>query len=129
MKIFDENFFLYFEEFDLCKSVIDKGENVFTSKDLSTPNTYQILECYPNPFNGSLKIQYEIAEASFVNIKVFSINGRLVNDFDMGKLFAGKHSLIWDGLSKDGRSLPTGIYIISLNTTNSIINKKVLFLK
>ena len=101
----------------------------FTSKDLSTPNTYQILECYPNPFNGSLKIQYEIAEASFVNIKVFSINGSLVNDFDMGKLFAGQHSLIWDGLSKDGRSLPTGIYIISLNTTNSISNKKVLFLK
>ena len=102
---------------------------LFTSKDLSTPNTYQILECYPNPFNGNLKIQYDIAEASFVNIKVFSINGSLVNDFDMGKLFSGKHSLIWDGLSKDGRSLPTGIYIISLNTTNSITNKKVLFLK
>ena len=33
-EIFDENFFLYFEEFDLCKSVIDKDENVFTSKDL-----------------------------------------------------------------------------------------------
>ena len=33
-EIFDENFFLYFEEFDLCKSVINKGENVFTVKDL-----------------------------------------------------------------------------------------------
>ena len=33
-KIFDENFFLYFEEFDLCKSVIDRGEFVYTSKDL-----------------------------------------------------------------------------------------------
>ena len=87
------------------------------------------MECYPNPFNGNLKIQYERAEASFVNIKVFSINGRLVNDFDMGKLFSGKHSLIWDGFSKDGRSLPTGIYIISLNSTDSITNKKVLFLK
>ena len=33
-KIFDENFFLYFEEFDLCKSLISKGENIFTSKKL-----------------------------------------------------------------------------------------------
>ena len=33
-KIFDKNFFLYFEEFDLCKSVIDRGEFVYTSKDL-----------------------------------------------------------------------------------------------
>ena len=32
--IFDKNFFLYFEEFDLCKSVINKGEFVYTSKDL-----------------------------------------------------------------------------------------------
>ena len=33
-KIFDENFFLYFEEFDLCKSLIRKDENVYTSKML-----------------------------------------------------------------------------------------------
>ena len=33
-EIFDKNFFLYFEEFDLCKSIIDKGENVYTSKYL-----------------------------------------------------------------------------------------------
>ncbi len=33
-EVFDKNFFLYFEEFDLCKSIIDKDENVYTSKDL-----------------------------------------------------------------------------------------------
>ena len=33
-KIFDENFFLYFEEFDLCKSLIKRGENVYSSKKL-----------------------------------------------------------------------------------------------
>ncbi len=33
-RIFDENFFLYFEEFDLCKSLMDKGNNVYTSQKL-----------------------------------------------------------------------------------------------
>ena len=32
--IFDENFFLYFEEFDLCKSLKDRGEKVYSSKKL-----------------------------------------------------------------------------------------------
>ena len=32
--IFDKNFFLYFEEFDLCKSVIDAGGFVYTAKNL-----------------------------------------------------------------------------------------------
>ena len=32
--IFDKKYFLYFEEFDLCKSIIDKGGFVYTSKDL-----------------------------------------------------------------------------------------------
>ncbi len=33
-KIFDENYFLYFEEIDLCKYVIKRGGNIFTCKDL-----------------------------------------------------------------------------------------------
>jgi len=33
-EIFDKNFFLYFEEIDLCKSVIKKGENIFSSQKL-----------------------------------------------------------------------------------------------
>ena len=33
-EIFDKNFFLFFEEFDLCKSIINKGENIYTSKNL-----------------------------------------------------------------------------------------------
>ena len=33
-KIFDESFFLYFEEFDLCKNLELKNENVFRAKDL-----------------------------------------------------------------------------------------------
>ncbi len=32
--IFDKNFFLYFEEFDLCKRIINKGGNIYTCKDL-----------------------------------------------------------------------------------------------
>ena len=32
--VFDKNYFLYFEEVDLCKSVIDKGEKIFSSKKL-----------------------------------------------------------------------------------------------
>ena len=33
-EIFDQNFFLYFEEFDLCKSIIEEGKNVYTSSKL-----------------------------------------------------------------------------------------------
>ncbi len=33
-EIFDKNFFLYFEEIDLCKSIIKKGENIFSSSKL-----------------------------------------------------------------------------------------------
>jgi len=33
-KIFDENYFLYFEEVDLCKSLIKKGEKIYTSRKL-----------------------------------------------------------------------------------------------
>ena len=102
---------------------------LFTSKDSTTPSVYQTLECYPNPFNGKIKIKYNIDETSDINIKVYGVDGRFVKGFDMGKLSSGQYSFIWDGTNRNGNSLSTGIYIISLNTKNSIINKKVLFLK
>ena len=102
---------------------------LFTGEDLTVPSEYQTLKCYPNPFNGNLKIQYNIDFASDVNIKVHGIDGRFVKGFNMGKLASGKHSFLWDGTDSNGKLLSTGIYIISLNTKNNIVNKKVLFLK
>ena len=100
-----------------------------TSKESTIPSKYQTLKCYPNPFNRNLKIQYNIDFASDVNIEVHGVDGRFVKGFNMGKLASGKHSFLWDGTDSNGKLLSTGIYIISLNTENNIVNKKVLFLK
>ena len=100
-----------------------------TNKDSVTPNEYQILKCYPNPFNRNLKIEYNIYEVSNINIDIYGVDGSLVKGFNIGKVSSGQHSFIWDGTNSNGKSLSTGIYIISLNTKNSIVNKKVLYLK
>ena len=45
---FDENFFLYFEEFDLCKSLKDKGEKVYSSKKLKKVKKLIIFQVRSN---------------------------------------------------------------------------------
>ena len=58
-EIFDQNFFLYFEEFDLCKSIIEDGKNVYTSSK---------LKIHHLGFKSSLG-ENEIENLNAVNIK------------------------------------------------------------
>ena len=58
-EIFDQNFFLYFEEFDLCKSIIEDGKNVYTSSK---------LKIHHLGFKSSLG-ENEIENVNAINIK------------------------------------------------------------
>ena len=100
-----------------------------TNKEKITPDEYQTLDCYPNPFNGNLKIQYKIDEVSDVNLKIYGVDGRLVKVFNLDQQTSGQHFFHWDGRNSNGKYLPTGIYIISLKSKNIVTNKKVLYLK
>ena len=102
---------------------------LYIDKGSITPDKYQTLACYPNPFNGNLQIQYNIDDVSDVNINIYSVDGGLVKVLKLGRLSSGQHSFHWDGRNSNGKYLPTGIYIISLKSKNIVTNKKVLYLK
>ena len=118
-------------------SIAAKSAVVYSNSDLQlyidkgsiTPDKYQTLACYPNPFNGNLQIQYNIDDVSDVNINIYSVDGGLVKVLKLGRLSSGQHSFHWDGRNSNGKYLPTGIYIISLKSKNIVTNKKVLYLK
>ncbi len=102
-------------------SVTDNSEN----ENPAIPKTVQ-LAAYPNPFNPSTKIQFELPRNSEVQLVVFDVIGRLVDELAAGKMSAGRHSLTW----QPERSLSSGAYFLRLNLKGSrVVMKKVLFLK
>lgn len=58
---------------------------------------FSLAQNYPNPFNPMTTIQYTLAEAGNVSVKVYDILGRQVAILEEGVKFAGMHSVVWNG--------------------------------
>ena len=88
------------------------------------PTHYNLSQPYPNPFNPTTTIQFLLPQSEMVSIKVFDLNGRLVetlvNDFqDMGN-----HTITWDGSHQS-----SGMYFVRLESGEFIQTRKVVLVK
>jgi hypothetical protein len=93
------------------------------------PNQYALGQNYPNPFNPSTTIQFELPEESYTQIAIYDLLGReliqLVNEI----CTAGYHEVIWNGKDSFGRTIPSGMYLYSMNTNGFSSTRKLVFLK
>ena len=93
------------------------------------PIEFALHENYPNPFNPSTTISYEIMGDSNVNISIYNIMGQevanLVNDFKV----SGSYSVVWNGTNSGGVEMPSGVYIMKLNTKSHSITNKLSLLR
>lgn len=87
------------------------------------------LSLTPNPFHGQLSIGFSLAQASDVEIDIYSIAGRVVRSITPGTLGPGEHSMTWDGTSDSGASLGQGVYFVRVTTSDGVISRKVNLLR
>jgi len=96
------------------------------------PQSQILLDNYPNPFNPytiiSFSIPYDLTN-SFVELKIYDINGRLVNTLVSENLPAGNYLTKWVGENSSGSKVSSGIYIYSIRVGDRAVNKKMTLLK
>lgn len=96
---------------------------------------WQLKPLSPNPFRSSVAISYSVAgrlgskEASHVEINVFDISGRQVNKLVAEDKNPGYYEIVWDGKDNLGTNLPTGVYLIRMNTNEFNASKRVILLR
>jgi hypothetical protein len=69
---------------------------------------------WPNPFNPSTTVHFEIAKSGSATLRVYDVQGRLVRTLVDGPVTAGRHEIRWDGRSNAGRSMPSGVYLLEM---------------
>jgi len=75
---------------------------------------------YPNPFNPSTRIEFQIPEQARVNLTVFDILGRPVKtllDGDLPASAGSPYFVLWDGTDARGGNAPSGIYFYRMKVT------------
>jgi len=85
---------------------------------------------YPNPFNPSTKIPFELSEETSLHITIYNVLGQEVTTLFAGRLAAGKHSITWNGADESGARVPSGIYFYSLSTSHTQkLTRRMIFEK
>jgi len=88
------------------------------------PTEFQFNTAYPNPFNPVTTIDYSISSDNWVEIHVYDIRGRLVENLINNHHERGNYTIRWDG----GNS-SSGVYIISMVVEDQVFIQKVLLMK
>ncbi|MCZ7601893.1 MAG: T9SS type A sorting domain-containing protein [Melioribacteraceae bacterium] len=93
-------------------------------RDLTLPTEHRLYHNYPNPFNPSTTIRYQVPKNEFVIIKVFNILGEEVMTLVQEEKSAGSYTVNFEA-----NNLPSGIYIINLSAGSFSKSIKTLLLK
>jgi len=90
----------------------------------SEPTRFNIYQNFPNPFNQSTQIKYEVFENSFVEIAVFDLSGKLITTLVRENKPHGSYSVRFNRISVN-----SGLYFYQLKSGNQQITKKMMLIK
>jgi len=93
------------------------------------PESLSVEAIYPNPFNPQTHIQFGIKEAGSISIRVYDLQGKLIDDLFNGYLDQGKHNVVWNAENTNGKSISSGTYLIKISDGNSTVSRHLTLLK
>jgi len=104
--------------------------HALTGEDIVELPTVTVLKAnYPNPFNPSTTIAFDMAQAGNVSIEVYNIKGQKVKTLVDGDYGVGRHSVVWNGDDASGRNVGSGIYFYRMTTSGYSSIQKMLLMK
>ena len=92
-------------------------------------NQIDIVSVFPNPFNSSTKIKYDIKKPGNVSIVILDMSGNSIDKHQNKNQLIGEYYFEWDGKTNTGRNLPTGIYFFSISLNGEKTTGKLMYLK
>ena len=75
------------------------------------PSHPQLYPAYPNPFNSSTTIRYDLPEDADLTLRVYNLRGELVKTLYHGSQTAGYHQVLWDGTNQYNTPVSSGMYL------------------
>lgn len=103
------------------------GAPVFTSKQIkpvNSPREHKLYINYPNPFNPSTEIRFDMKNKGIVKIDVYNILGELVKELFNGYKEAGTYSVTFDA-----SNISSGVYFYVMETDNFFASRKMVLIK
>ncbi len=102
---------------------------VKVESEMMVPQSTRLQTAFPNPFNPSVTIRYDLIESMSITIDVFDLRGRRIITLIDEKQTPGSHELKWTGHNGAGAQVGAGVYIVVLKAGGLSQSQKITFLK
>ncbi len=100
-----------------------------TNTDGAPQLRFTLGQNFPNPFNPSTQIRYELPRGTRVSLKIYDQRGRLVRTLVETEETAGRKLVTWDGRSQNGARVASGIYLYRLVAGETVAQRKMTLVK
>ncbi len=101
--------------------------------DRERPQAFYLEPNFPNPFNPSTVIRYQLAERSAVSLKIYNLLGQEIVSLVKGYYPAGHYQTVWNGRDDSGKSVSGGVYIYRLQAfadgQSHVQSRKMILIK
>jgi hypothetical protein len=104
------------------------GQGMINPDD-DIPEMFILHDNYPNPFNPSTTVSFDLPEAINLELAIYDAAGKLVKTFADGMWNAGSYSVIWNGQDDDGDGVSSGTYFCKMVTEKYSETKILVLLK
>ncbi|NOY61301.1 MAG: CocE/NonD family hydrolase [Calditrichaeota bacterium] len=101
----------------------------FVSPADGVPKMFTLFRNFPNPFNSSTNIHYKLDHPGYVSVRIFNMQGRLVDVLTNEFQNEGNYVVKWDGRTVENREAASGVYLYRLKIGRQSKSMKMLLLR
>ncbi len=117
-------------EQDLPMDVYSACELVGTDGNThSFPKNFHVAPNMPNPFNPATQIKFDVPENTRVSLAIYNVKGQKIIELLNKDFQPGSYRQDWDGRDKDGKVMPSGVYICRMVAGKISSEQEILLLK
>jgi hypothetical protein len=118
-----------FETLEDCESNCINNGLELSNDIFQYPAKYNLNNCYPNPFNPITTLRYDLPKDALVNITIYDMMGRIVNNLVSSQQNAGYKSIQWNATNDKGAPVSAGLYLYTIQAGDYSKTKKMVLLK
>ncbi|MFQ5770719.1 MAG: DUF3179 domain-containing (seleno)protein [bacterium] len=99
-------------------------------EDELVPQDFALYQNFPNPFNPTTNITYDLDKNSLVTLKIYDVLGQVVRTLvDNENQSTGRKSVLWDGRDDAGELVASGIYVYRIRAGEFSQSRKMIMLQ
>ncbi|MSR83222.1 MAG: T9SS type A sorting domain-containing protein [Candidatus Latescibacteria bacterium] len=84
--------------------------------ETAAPTTFALAQNFPNPFNPTTTMAYQMDQAGRVELAIYDLAGARIRILVSAPQTAGRYIIQWDGTDAQGQQAASGIYFYRLST-------------